>query len=93
LFSGKLDGKAPAGVRLSDKHGKPVARVDLRQAGQQVSLESSGVSSYRVALPWAKAVEKLEGARQVEPPADPRPGDTNGVWLLVESERASFVWS
>jgi hypothetical protein len=67
--------------------------VKLTQAGHKALLESSGVSGYCVQLPWARAVEKLEGARQIEAPETSRPGDTGGVWLFVEAERASFVWS
>jgi hypothetical protein len=97
LVCGRLDGATPATTEVvTGVRGRSLL-FELRQSGRHAEVEvRGGAAAFTVVLPWATAVDGVEGAEVVEGEArgERLPGDPpNGVVLRATRARIAFDWT
>jgi alpha-D-xyloside xylohydrolase len=91
LVCGKLDGSTPCAVDLVDSLGRPSTRFELAQNGTRVIVTNlDGRRDYLLHVPWANAVDEVEGGVRPEDAGERRP--VFGAEILARSPQISFTW-
>jgi len=91
LVCGRLDGATPCSVDLFDAKGRPSTRFEVAQKGNAVVVANlDGRRDYRVHLPWASALDVVDGGTR-----EAAAGGAHralGAEIVATSPRLSFAW-